>query len=108
MRINERIEQAIIRLMNYYPAISPIMMSWDIQEYNEAVPTMGTDYSHLYYNTEFLATLSREQVPAVVLHEIFHCVFLHPTELTQLESKGRDHNLWTIAEEIVVNQQRMS
>ena len=103
MKINERIEQAIIRLMNYYPSVSPVMMSWDIQEYNEAVPTMGTDYSHLYYNTEFLATLSREQVPAVVLHEIFHCVFLHPTELTQLESKGRDHNLWTIAEEIVVN-----
>jgi predicted metal-dependent peptidase len=103
MQIDERIEQAVIRLMNYYPAVSPIMMSWDIQADNETVPTMGTDYSHLYYNTEFLATLSREQVPAVIVHEIFHCVFLHPTDLTQLESKGRDQNLWSIAAEIVVN-----
>jgi len=103
MKIDERIQHAIIRLMNYYPAVSPIMMSWDIQEYNEAVPTMGTDYIHMYYNTEYLDKLNRDQVPAVVLHEVFHCVFLHPSSFATLEQEGKDKCLWDLAQEIVVN-----
>ncbi|MGB9811361.1 MAG: VWA-like domain-containing protein [Dictyoglomus turgidum] len=100
--MREKIEKALSTIILFYPSLGYIIYKWDIRESTD-IPTMATNYKELLYNPEFVSTLTDSQVAGVVLHEIFHCVFLHPTEITRIQSKGKNLELWTIAEEIVVN-----
>ena len=98
----KKIEKAFSTIILFYPALGYIIYKWSIRE-DKSIPTMATNYKELLYNPEFVASLSDEEVAGVLLHETFHCVFLHPTEITRIQAKGKNPVLWEIAQEIVVN-----
>ena len=62
------------------------------------IPTMGTDGEHLYWNPDFLATLTQEEAAAVVYHEVLHCAFRH-----MLRRKDRDKIKFNIAADYAIN-----
>lgn len=64
-----------------------------------SIETMRTDAKTLWYNPEFLATLSAAEAKFVLAHETAHCAYLHP-----FRRKGRDSQLWNVACDYVVNQ----
>lgn len=98
----KKITDAIARILLFQPAFGYITSGWKIEE-SDMVPTMGTDYKRLLYNSRFVEGLSMPDLRGVVLHEIVHCLFLHPTEITRIQSEGKNKDRWTKALEVVTN-----
>ena len=63
-----------------------------------AVPTAATDGRSIVYNPAFLLSLPRDQVHAVLLHEVLHAALLH-----SVRRGTRDPQRWNIAADVVVN-----
>ncbi|MEM7554279.1 MAG: VWA-like domain-containing protein [Cyanobacteria bacterium P01_A01_bin.84] len=65
---------------------------------SDHLPTAATDGQDVFFNPEFLLSLSTSQQDGVLLHEVLHAALLHVTR------RGvRDAKLWNIAADIVVN-----
>lgn len=61
-------------------------------------PTAATDGKNIYFNPEFVRSLSSPQVDGVLLHEVLHAALLHG-----VRRGTREPLLWNIAADIVVN-----
>jgi len=60
--------------------------------------TAATDGRHLYYNREFIKSLTKDELLFLVGHEVLHCVYDH------LGRTGkRDHELFNMANDYIVN-----
>ena len=65
---------------------------------DENMPTAATDGKFIYFGKEFLEELTDKEMDFVMMHEIMHVVLRH------LERTGdRDHFLYNIASDIVIN-----
>ena len=61
-------------------------------------PTMATDGYHIFYNPDWLKTLSGDETKGVLAHETLHAVFGHA------DRRGvRDPELWNIACDHAIN-----
>ena len=100
--ISKKLEKAIARVLLYFEEFGYIVLQWNIKE-DKSVPAMATDYEHLFFNPSIVERLNINELCAVLLHEILHVIFLHPTEIDKIFSEGKDPVLWNIAQEMVVN-----
>lgn len=98
-----RIEKSLSEIILYAPALGYITGAWREIIETRDIPTMATNGVSLLYNPEFVNSLADVELTAVLLHEIFHCVYLHPSEITNIEQRGKIRELYTVAMEIVVN-----
>jgi predicted metal-dependent peptidase len=64
----------------------------------QQLPTAGTDGKDIFFNWEYLLSLSTAQQDGLLLHEVLHTALLHP-----LRRGVRERKLWNIAADIVVN-----
>ncbi len=64
----------------------------------ETLPTAATNGRDIFFNPDFLASLTVAQRAGLVLHEVLHAALLHVTR-----RGSRDGLLWNIAADIVVN-----
>ena len=81
-----------------YPFFGSVVASVGYKE-NKNIPTAGTDGETIYYNPEYLESLSVEEQTFVFAHEVCHIAFNHI-----LRSEGKDPELWNIATDGVINQ----
>ena len=86
------------KMLVKYPFFGSIVASVGYKE-NKDIPTAGTDGETIYYNHEYLESLSVEEQTFVFAHEVCHIAFNHI-----LRSEGKDHELWNIAADGVINQ----
>ena len=63
-----------------------------------AGPTAWTDGLHVYFNTEFADSLTREEFTAVLMHELLHIAFLHVPR-----RQGRRPRRWNKAADYAIN-----
>ena len=63
-----------------------------------AVGTAGTDGKNIYYNPNFIESITDDQQTFIFAHEICHIAFDHI-----FRSEGKDKDLWNIATDSVVN-----
>jgi len=62
------------------------------------IQTAATDGTIILYNSDFISSMKRGELEAVLLHEVLHCALLH------MNRRGsRDPERWNIAADIVVN-----
>lgn len=61
-------------------------------------PTAATDGKDIFYNPDFLLSLTSPQQDGLLLHEVLHAALLHV-----LRIGVRDKEIWNIAADIVVN-----
>lgn len=101
--MNLKIEKGLAKVVLHIPVMSLITSNWKKVEETDEVPTMAVDGKNLYYNPEYVQTLNISEVTGVLLHEIVHCLFLHPHAVTELRCKDMIRPLWQIALEIVTN-----
>lgn len=60
--------------------------------------TAATDGRHLYYNREFIKSLTQAELLFLLGHEVLHCVYDH------LGRRGaRDAKIWNMANDYIVN-----
>lgn len=93
----QRIERAVVRMVVDHPFFAALMLKLRIDQRSD-VPTFCTDGVNLYYNPEFSAQLTDQEVFTVLGHEVAHLAFGH------LWRKGnRDHEQWNMATDYVIN-----
>lgn len=93
----KRISGAIMRLRSQAPFFAVLAMHADYIE-DPSIPTAATNGRNIYYNPEFFARLSREELLGVLLHEVLHCAFTH------IPRRGRRDPLkWNYACDYVIN-----
>lgn len=103
MEVQKKIERSLAQIITYIPALSIVISGWEQIRPTQEVPTFATNGKELAYNPEFAETLHQNEITGILLHEIFHCVFLHPSEITYIQAKGKIKPLWEVALEIVCN-----
>lgn len=85
------------KMLVKYPFFGSVVASVDYKE-NKGIPTVGTDGKTIYYNPDFLESLSVEQQTFVFAHEVCHIAFNHI-----LRSEGKDPQIWNTATDAVIN-----
>ena len=86
------------KMLVKYPFFGSVVASVDYKE-NKDIPTAGTDGETIYYNPDYLESLSVEEQTFVFAHEVCHIAFNHI-----LRSEGKNPILWNIATDGVINQ----
>ena len=86
------------KMLVKYPFFGSVVAGVGYKE-NKDIPTAGTDGETIYYNPEYLESLSVEEQTFVFAHEVCHIAFNHI-----LRSEGKDPELWNIATDGVINQ----
>lgn len=86
------------KMLVKYPFFGSVVANVDYKE-NKDILMAGTDGETIYYNPEYLERLSVEEQTFIFAHEVCHIAFNHI-----LRSEGKNHELWNIATDGVINQ----
>ena len=85
------------RLLVKYPLFGSVVANSNIVADSE-IKTAGTDGETIYYNPNFIESITDEEQTFIFAHEICHIAFNHI-----FRSEGKDKELWNIATDSVVN-----
>lgn len=91
------IESIKRRLLVKYPFFGSVVANSNFIA-EPAVGTAGTDGQTIYYNPNFIESITDEEQTFIFAHEICHIAFDHI-----FRSKGKDKDLWNIATDSVIN-----
>ena len=80
------------------PFFATLLLTMPIVEDN-SVQTMATDGDSIFYNSDWVNSLSRSEVVFVLAHETLHVVFQH-----MCRREERSPNRWNQAADYVINQ----
>ncbi len=95
--IERLVSSSVLRLRKESPFFATLAMFTNFY-CSEILPTAGTDGKNIFFNPDFVRSLSDSQVIGLLLHEVLHAALLHPSRRGQ-----REPMLWNIAADIVVN-----
>ncbi len=60
--------------------------------------TLAVDGKHIFYNPDFIISLSRDLIKSAIVHEVMHCVFTH------MSRRGtREPRKWNLAGDYAIN-----
>ena len=93
----EIIQKCILQVRRECSFFGSLMLFAQI-ETTKKLPTAATDGRKIFFNEEFLNSLSSKEQNALMLHEVLHMALLHVTR-----RQNRDPHIWNIAADIVVN-----
>ena len=91
------IESIKRRLLVKYPFFGSVVANSNFIA-EPAVGTTGTDGKNIYYNPDFIGSITDDQQTFSFAHEICHIAFDHI-----FRSEGKDKDLWNTATDAVVN-----
>lgn len=91
------IESIKRRLLVKYPFFGSVVANSNFIA-EPAVETAGTDGKTIYYNPNFIESITDEEQTFIFAHEICHIAFDHI-----FRSEGKDKVLWNIATDSVIN-----
>jgi predicted metal-dependent peptidase len=77
--------------------IASILLPLELIE-SDQHDTMATDGKSIYYNPKFVDEHTDEEIEGVLIHEGCHVIWEHP-----LRKKNRNHALWNVACDYVIN-----
>ena len=86
------------KMLVKYPFFGSVIADVKYEE-DKSLGTAGTNGQIIYYNPDYLNSLSKDEQTFVFAHEVCHIAFNHI-----LRSEGKDINLWNIATDGVTNQ----
>ena len=93
----EIIQKCILQVRRQCSFFGSMMLFAEI-EISKQIPTAATDGRKIFFNEEFLKSLSSPEQNALMLHEVLHMALLHV-----IRRQNRDPFIWNIAADIVVN-----
>ena len=94
----QSIVQARVGLLFNQPFFGNLATRMELVDATKWCKTAATDGRKLYYNREFIKSLTPDELLFLIGHEVLHCVYDH------LGRKGsREHKLWNMANDYIVN-----
>ena len=76
MEIYKPMKKARSELLIKHHFFGKLVMHLELVE-TDQVDTMATDGSKIYYNRDFVDTLTHQEIVVVQVHEVLHVVFKH-------------------------------
>src|SRR5215471_11421325 len=95
--IDPRIVKARAALITAHPFFGALALHLQPMQ-TTTYPRLATDGRHLFYNVEFLDTITGEELKGIIAHEVYHCALKHHTR-----RNGRDPKEWNQATDFVIN-----
>src|SRR6516225_9083256 len=95
--IDQRIVKARAALITAHPFFGALALHLQPVT-TTSCPRLATDGRHLFYNVEFLDTITSEELKGIIAHEVYHCALKHHTR-----RNGRDPKEWNQATDLVIN-----
>ena len=96
--LQHRLSKAKTRLILRHPFIGTMALKMPF-EITDAVPTAAVDGFKVYFNPEFCASLTDDQLEFLVAHECLHPMLEH-----NFRRKDRHADTWNVAADYVINQ----
>lgn len=94
----QAIVAARVSLLFNQPFFGNLATRMELVDATKWCKTAATDGRKLYYNREFIKSLTPDELLFLIGHEVMHCVYDH------LGRKGsREHKLWNMANDYIVN-----
>ena len=93
----QKVAQALTGLLLAEPFFGHLLLQLKLLE-DETVRTECTNGVYIKYNPTFIASLPFDKVKSEFIHEIMHPAKLHPWRCD-----GRDHDLWNVACDYIIN-----
>ena len=97
-KIEANISQFKMILLDRMPFYGDIVMNLDFVE-DGNIPTACTDGMKVYYNPKFMSAKPVDEQNYIYMHEIMHIILEHCSS----RRKGKNHEIFNIAADIVVN-----
>lgn len=97
MDTKERIDLTFSKLGLREPFIAAVMTKVK-RVISDTIPTAGTDGITIFYNPAFADKQNDRELFGLTLHEALHIILLHPWR-----RGDRDHKLWNIANDAIIN-----
>ena len=95
--VTDRISASMLRLRSRSPFFATLALAARFTERAD-IPTAATDGLDVFYNAEFVESLTPPHLDGVLLHEVLHAALDHVGRRT-----ARDAHLWNVAADVVVN-----
>jgi predicted metal-dependent peptidase len=105
MNANDRINKAKTALIIRHPFFGNFAAMLNYKEKDPEfwypnAPTMATDGNNIYWCKEFVDEITDQQLLGVIIHEIYHCIYMHTDKM---RVAGRDSRVWGLAIDFVTN-----
>ena len=97
MEIYKPMKKARSELLIKHHFFGKLVMHLELVE-TDQVDTMATDGSKIYYNKNFVDTLTHQEIVGIQVHEVLHVVFKH-----HLRRGNRDKHYWNVAGDFCIN-----
>lgn len=103
MKSKDEIEDLIVRsrvrmLTSAMPFFGMLAVRLQLVNGSGWISTAATDGKHLYYNEDFVKSLTKPELDFLVAHEVMHCVYEHSDRIG-----SRDPDVWNAACDYVIN-----
>lgn len=105
MEYDKKLLQDVKKLMiARYPRFASQIASANLEYKTDLrYHTAATDGNNIYFDPDFLASLSDDDKLFIIAHELMHVKFEHMYRLTNKDGQMRDPNLWNIATDAIIN-----
>ena len=105
MEYDKKLLQDVKKLMiARYPRFASQIASANLEYKTDLrYHTAATDGNNIYFDPDFLASLSDDDKLFIIAHELMHVKFEHMYRLTTKDGQMRDPNLWNIATDAIIN-----
>ena len=87
MTIEESISKLKINLIRRRPFYGVILMKLNELRESDAIDIASTDGNTIFYNREYMESLTESERNFYLLHQLYHCIFMHPTRMVNKDSK---------------------
>lgn len=94
---NLRITRSRTQLLLKSPFFGSLALKLKVVR-NPDVPTMATDGYHLFYDEDFVESLTNDELTGVICHELLHCALGHMFRRGEREPKK-----WNVAADYAIN-----
>ena len=89
-------------LTNRFPFYSFFAFGWNLIE-QKKLGTFATDIENLFYDPETVKKWNKQEILFALVHEVCHCIFLHPGTFGRYRLNNKNQALWEMAAEYVTN-----
>jgi len=91
--MEEKVRAARIKATYMYPYLSTALLTVTIHESTDVQTMAITQGGRIYWNPDFVATLTMDELTAVIVHEIWHMLRLHGERAPEDESLKGIYNI---------------
>ena len=98
MTIEESISKLKINLIKRRPFYGVILMKLGELKESDTTDIASTDGETIFYNREYMESLSESERNFYILHQLYHCIFMHPTRMA-----NKDIKIANVAADYLVN-----